>query len=109
MMNLFLNGVRVFSSSEDNIKLTRENSLITNSGDYTFEVSLPLDIHQNKLFFGAWDRIDVTKKNEVYAARMYVDNICIINGSAKVMSHNLGYRQDTVIWRPERDQRHFRR
>jgi hypothetical protein len=84
MTSLFLDNTQVYIATTDSIKLTRENSFFTSSGDYTLDVSLPLKISQNSQFFGPWQRIEATKNNKTYSARLLINNKCILNGSAKV-------------------------
>jgi len=84
MTELFLDDTKVIISSDQTIKLCRENPLISSSGDYTLEVQLPLSLIDNRSFFGAWHRIEKRKKTRTYKARLYVNNMCVLNGSAKV-------------------------
>lgn len=86
MTELFLNNTKILIASNDSIKLTRENPYITSSGDYTLEVSAPLSFLENRKFFGAWNRLEKKKFTATYNARLYVNNICVLNGSAKITS-----------------------
>lgn len=62
MLTLYLNSKPAVLKAQTEIKLTRENPLFTDSGDYTFEVSLPLDgCAENLAIFGALHRAEVGK------------------------------------------------
>lgn len=84
MIDLFLDNKRVVVALDSNIKFCRENPNISSSGDYTFDVNLPLSIADNRIFFGPWHRIEANKNVKTYDARLYADNFCILNGSAKI-------------------------
>lgn len=62
MLTLYLNSKPAVLKAQTEIKLTRENPLFTDSGDYTFEVSLPLEgCAENLAIFGALHRAEVGK------------------------------------------------
>lgn len=62
MLTLYLNSKPAVLKEQTEIKLTRENPLFTDSGDYTFEVSLPLEgCAENLAIFGALHRAEVGK------------------------------------------------
>ena len=84
MIQLFLNNHLIQIDTALNIKLTRENPYISASSDYTFDVMVPLSADINRLFFGEWKRVDISKIITPYAAKLYVNNTCILYGTAKV-------------------------
>lgn len=84
MIQLFLDNNEIFIPTSQSIKLTRENPYIVSSGDYTMDVQAPLSIAANRAFFGPWHRVESKKLSATYAARLYADNLCVLNGSAKV-------------------------
>lgn len=60
MTNLSIDGKAVIIKSGSTIKLIRENTLFTEGGDYTFDVTLPLDgCPQNLRVFGLRHRPEV--------------------------------------------------
>ena len=61
MVSLFLNDTRVFPEGKQEIKLSRENPYFTQSDRYTLEVSLPMAIYENNLFFESLHRLERTK------------------------------------------------
>ena len=84
MIELYLNDYNVIINNTQSIKLTRENAMMKTSGDYTLEVEIPLSVLVNRKFFGPWNRLDKTKDIKTYRARLYANNNCLIDGSAKV-------------------------
>lgn len=53
MISLYINNKKAIIKNGTSIKLTRENPFFTNSGDYTFDVVLPLDgCPDNQKIFG---------------------------------------------------------
>jgi len=81
-----------FSTSGSGFKLTRENPYFTESESYTLDVSLPMDILDNRRFFGNLQRIDTTKKSTKYQCRLMVGNKSMLDGTARVSQ----VTQDTV-------------
>ena len=61
MTQLFINSLPAVLPSGASFKLTRENPALTDSGDHTLEVTLPLlDCPQNQAIFGLAHRTDIS-------------------------------------------------
>ena len=75
---------RVFFDSASGFKLTRENPYFTQSDSYTLDVSIPMDILDNRRFFQNLQRMETSKAPAVMQCRLLVDNIPVIYGSARV-------------------------
>lgn len=86
MIQIFLDNRPVIPTGNSSIKLTVENPYFTKSTSYTYDVELPLDIAENREVFGFINRIDVEKKSEKYSARLIVDNVCVLAGTAHITS-----------------------
>lgn len=84
MVQLFLNNTEVVPDAGTTIKVTKENPYFTLSDSYTLEVSVPLDIYENKLFFGHIDRTEKAKSYKEYDARLVVNNKTILHGQARI-------------------------
>lgn len=82
---LFLNNTQVYPDGNQTIKLTRENPYFTQSDSYTLDVTLPMDILQNRRFFQNLHRQDRSKQPPNYACRLLVDNRPVIDGTATVI------------------------
>lgn len=81
---LMLNGTQVFPDGKQQIKLIRENPYFTQSESYTLDVTLPMDILENRQFFGNLQRIEQSKQTSIMTCRLTVDNKPLLQGSAKV-------------------------
>ncbi|MCD8285883.1 MAG: hypothetical protein LUD50_01465, partial [Clostridia bacterium] len=92
MTLLYLDGTRVYFDDSQDIKVTKENPYFTQSGTYTLEVSLPMDILENRKFFKNIQRLQVGKKCENMTTMLVADNHVLLSGTAKVTSIS-----DTVV------------
>lgn len=61
MITCTINGQTAQPDTSQKIKITRENMYIKDSGEYTYEISFPMSITENRSIFGAIDRIDTHK------------------------------------------------
>ena len=87
MIQCFINGRQAYPKTGDRIKVTKENPFVTNSESYTFDVTFPMDIHENRDVFGNVNRIDVRKKKTVFQnCRIMADNREVISGIGTVTS-----------------------
>lgn len=87
MIQCFINGRQAYPKIGDRIKVTKENPFVTNSESYTFDVTFPMDIHENRDVFGNVNRIDVRKKKTVFQnCRIIADNREVISGIGTVTS-----------------------
>lgn len=85
MIEHYLNGVRVYPSVEDDIQITAENPMLTDTGSYSLEVKYPLSIFENRDFFGALNRTDVTKKHTTWDVEMKSLEQVILQGTATLI------------------------
>ena len=84
MTVLTLNGTQVFPAGNQTIKLTRENPYFTQSESYTLDVTLPMDILENRQFFGSIHRLEHSKRLSTMTCLLTVNNKPILSGTAKV-------------------------
>lgn len=83
---------RVFFDGAQPFRLTRENPYFQQSDSYTLDVVFPLDVIQNRRFFGSLDRKDVGKRYTEYSCRLLIGNVPVMDGTA----HLTQVTQDTV-------------
>ena len=81
---LYLNDTQVYPDGQQNIKLTKENPYFTQSDSYTLDVTLPMDILENRDFFKNLHRKDRSKVAASYQCRLEVDNHTVLRGTATV-------------------------
>lgn len=89
MTKLTIDGKTAVLKSGSSIKLTRENYMLSDSGDYTLDVTLPMrGCIENQKIFGAAHRMEVGKNQ--YTGRRYPFRLealpIIIEGTAVVTS-----------------------
>lgn len=85
---LKLNGKQVYPDGKQTIKVTKENPYFTQSESYTLEVTLPMDILDNRNFFGSIHRIERGKTVPAISCQLSVDNRSILSGMARVTQIN---------------------
>lgn len=81
---LYLDGTQVYPDSTQSIRLIRENPYFTQSETYTLDVTIPMDILENRVFFRNMHRMERSKDSSPMACRLVVDNRLLMSGSAKV-------------------------
>ena len=85
MIEHYLNGTRVYPSEEDDIQITAENPMLTQSGSYSLEVKYPLSIFENRDFFGALNRTDTTKGHTTWTVEVKNLEQVILQGTATLI------------------------
>lgn len=89
MFRLTINNSPVVLKQGTSFKFTRENPLLTDSGDYTFDVTLPLrGCLQNIKAFGSLHRMEVSKASlsgREYSFHLLADELSV-EGTAVVTS-----------------------
>ena len=81
---LYLNDTQVYPDGQQSIRLTKENPYFTQSDSYTLDVTLPMSIIENRIFFQNINRLERRKKASRMTCRLMVDNRLLLSGSAKV-------------------------
>lgn len=81
---LFLNDTQVYPDGQQSIKLTKENPYFTQSDSYTLDVTLPMNILENRQLLGNLHRMERSKQPPSMTCRLMVDNVPMLSGSAKV-------------------------
>lgn len=84
MIALYLNNSRVYPEVGENIKLTQQNPYFSLAGTYTLDVTLPMDIWENRQFFGSISRMDTAKHARSMECRLTSDGATIMVGLAHI-------------------------
>ncbi len=87
MIEIYLDNKRVYYDGKD-IKMTKENPYFTESGSYSLEVSLPMNITENLKVIGEVRRMNVKKRQKRFDARILHNNKEIFNGKALLVEAN---------------------
>ena len=75
---------QLWPDTAQSIKLTGENPYFTQSERYTVDVTLPMDILQNRSFFQNIQRMERSKQPQHMKCRLVVDNHPVLTGTASV-------------------------
>lgn len=85
---LYLDNVQVYTDELKSIKIVKENPVLTNSETYTLDVTLPMTILENRLFFKNINRPECSKTQRTAECRLSVDNKDILTGTARIIQVN---------------------
>ena len=92
MTELFLNKgegwEKVFFNAPEGFKLTRENPYFTESESYTLDVSIPMDIYENRIFMENLQRIERSKRFPSMKCWLASGNKLLLAGSARISQVN---------------------
>lgn len=87
MIQCYIDGHVAIPSLASDIKLTRENPYIKSKDSYTFDITFPMDIAENRLVFGPVNRIGTSKRRRKYDdCILTADNVTVIRGVGTVTS-----------------------
>lgn len=87
MIHCTINGEVGYPSTSDKIKLTYNNPYVQDSGEYSYDISFPMSIHQNATLFKHVNRFDVKKRMSSFDdCKIYADYRLIISGKGTVTS-----------------------
>lgn len=82
-----LDGKQGYPATTDKIKITYENQYVKDSGAYTYDISFPMAIAENRKLFGNIQRMDVRKDiADFEECRLYAGNRLIMSGKGTVTS-----------------------
>lgn len=87
MIYCTLDGKAAYPSTSEKIKVTYENQYVKDSGSYTYDITFPMDIADNRAVFGNVQRFDVGHAvADIGECRLYAANRLIISGKGTVTS-----------------------
>lgn len=93
MTELFIDGTSAVLSKDFNIQVKRENPLFTKNGEYTYDITLPLDNTTNAELYGHLNRLNVTGSvGTDRQAVLVADNRVYCRGTEIIT----GWTEDTV-------------
>lgn len=84
MTELFLDKERAVLGDNISIKVITENPYFTKSGNYTYNIPLPLNASENKMIFAHINRSDVSKRKMEFEAVLIADGRVLISGTATI-------------------------
>ena len=93
MTELYIDGVAAVLGKDFNIQVKRENPLFTKNGEYTYDITLPLDNATNAELYGHLNRLNSTQAVSTNRRAVLVaDNRVYCNGTEVIT----GWTEDTV-------------
>lgn len=89
MITCIINGHRAYPISTSSIKVTYANQYVTDDGEYTYDITFPMDILANREIFKNISRFEVAKNIAKYDdCKLYVDSRIIMSGVGTILSVN---------------------
>lgn len=89
MITCIINGHRAYPISTSSIKVTYANQYVTDDGEYTYDITFPMNILANREIFKNVSRIEVAKNIAKYDdCKLYVDSRIIMSGVGTILSVN---------------------
>ena len=89
MITCIINGHRAYPISTSSIKVTFANQYVTDDGEYTYDITFPMDILANREIFKNVSRFEVAKNIAKYDdCKLYVDSRIIMSGVGTILSVN---------------------
>ena len=89
MITCIINGHRAYPISTSSIKVTYANQYVTDDGEYTYDITFPMDILANQEIFKNVSRFEVAKNIAKYDdCKLYVDSRIIMSGVGTILSVN---------------------
>ena len=93
MTELFIDGISAVLGKDFNIQVKRENPLFTKNGEYTYDITLPLDNATNADLYRHLNRLNSTQAVATNRRAVLVaDNRVYCNGTEIIT----GWTEDTV-------------
>lgn len=89
MITCIINGHKAYPISTSSIKVTYANQYVTDDGEYTYDITFPMNILSNREIFKNVSRFEVKKKLAKYDdCKLYCNGLLIMSGVGTVLSVN---------------------
>ena len=89
MITCIINGHRAYPISTSSIKVTYANQYVTDDGEYTYDITFPMNILANREIFSNVSRLEVKKNIAKFDdCKLYVDSKIIMSGVGTILSVN---------------------
>lgn len=87
MIQCIINGHVAIPAMKEDVRLVRENPYVKAKDSYTYDITFPLDIPENRRVFGPLNRLDTSKRNRKFDdCLLTVGNVTVIHGVGTVTS-----------------------
>lgn len=89
MITCIINGHKAYPISTSSIKVTYANQYVTDDGEYTYDITFPMNVLSNREIFKNVSRFEVKKKLAKYDdCKLYCNGLLIMSGVGTVLSVN---------------------
>ena len=89
MITCIINGHRAYPISTSSIKVTYANQYVTDDGEYTYDITFPMNILENRVIFKNVSRLEVKKNIAKYDdCKLYCNSQLIMSGVGTILSVN---------------------
>lgn len=89
MITCIINGHRAYPISTSSIKVTYANQYVTDDGEYTYDITFPMNILENRVIFKNVSRLEVRKSIAKYDdCKLFCNSQLIMSGVGTILSVN---------------------
>lgn len=89
MITCIINGHRAYPISTSSIKVTYANQYVTDDGEYTYDITFPMNILENRVIFKNVSRLEVKKNIAKYDdCKLFCNSQLIMSGVGTILSVN---------------------
>ena len=89
MITCIINGHKAYPISTSSIKVTYANQYVTDDGEYTYDITFPMNILENRVIFKNVSRLEVKKIVAKYDdCKLLCDSQLIMSGVGTILSAN---------------------
>lgn len=87
MITCIINGMAAYPAANQSVKITYANQYVTDDGEYSYDISFPMSIVDNRRVFHNVSRFDVRKNTQKYDdCKLYVGGRLILSGVGTIIS-----------------------
>lgn len=89
MITCIINGHKAYPISTSSIKVTYANQYVTDDGEYTYDITFPMNILENRVIFKNVSRLEVKKNIDKYDdCILFCNSQLIMSGVGTILSVN---------------------
>lgn len=89
MITCIINGHKAYPISTSSIKVTYANQYVTDDGEYTYDITFPMNILENRVIFKNVSRLEVKKNIAKYDdCKLYCNSQLVMSGVGTILSVN---------------------
>ena len=89
MITCIINGHKAYPISTSSIKVTYANQYVTDDGEYTYDITFPMNILENRVIFKNVSRLEVKKNIAKFDdCKLFCNSQLIMSGVGTILSVN---------------------